>query len=233
MIWRIEQLRVGRPVPLGRNGEPSAIEKQPIEDAVLLTEHGLDGDAQGDTKRHGGKEKAVHLYPRDHYAVWQNELPAVAARFRPGAFGENLVVAGLTEAESCIGDIFALGGATLQISQGRQPCWKLNIRFGVGDMARRVQRSGRCGWYFRVITPGHVRAGDRLILMSRPNASWPLSRVNHLLYRKTLDRAELLEVAALPGLSPSWRKLAERRLSRGVVESWAPRLTGPEGNNEC
>lgn len=231
MTWRIEQLRVGRAVPFGPNGEPSAIDKQPLEEAVLLTTHGFDGDAQGDTKHHGGAEKAVHLYPRDHYAVWRSELSETAARFQPGAFGENLVVAGLTEADVCIGDVFRLGEATVQVSQGRQPCWKLNVRFGVQYMARRVQQSGRTGWYFRVIDPGRVQAGDALSLLSRTNPGWPLSRVNRLLYHKMLDRMELEALTALPGLSPSWRKLAEQRLARSEVENWAPRLDGPVTNS--
>ncbi len=232
MTWQLIQLRVGRTVPFGPNGEPSAIDKQPVEEPVFLSQHGFNGDAQGDTRHHGGVEKAAHLYPRDHYAIWQSELPEAADRVSPGAFGENLVVAGLTEADVCIGDIFSLGGATVQLSQGRQPCWKLNVRFGVRDMARRVQHAERTGWYFRILAPGDVRAGDLLTLISRPNAGWPLIRVNHLLYQKTLDRAELKALAALPGLSPSWRNLAERRLSRGVVESWTPRLTGSADNAE-
>jgi len=227
MNWKLEQLRVGQPAPFGPNGEPSAIDKRPVEAPVFLSEAGFDGDSQGDTRHHGGAEKAAHLYPRDHYAAWRSTLPEASERLRPGAFGENLVVAGLTEADVCIGDVFSLGDAKVQISQGRQPCWKLNVRFGVRDMARRVQQSGQTGWYFRVVEPGLVQAGGRLTLIARPNGGWTLSRVNHLLYRKTLDLAESRTLSDLPGLSPSWRKLVERRLSRGVVETWTPRLTGP------
>ncbi len=227
MNWQVEELRVGRPIAFGPNGEPSAIDKHPVADAVRLTAHGLDGDAQGDTRHHGGAEKAVHLYPSDHYAVWRSASPEAIERLRPGAFGENLVVAGLTEADVCIGDLFSLGEATVQLSQGRQPCWKLNVRFGVRDMARRVQQSGRTGWYFRVIDPGDVRPGDWLSLTSRPNESWPLSRVNAIIYSKTLDRALLQELADLPGLSASWRRLARRRLARQDVEDWDARLRGP------
>lgn len=230
MNWQVDELRVGQPVAFGPNGEPSAIDKRPMTGPVLLTTQGFNGDAQGDTRHHGGAEKAAHLYPRDHYAAWRNALPEVAARFQPGAFGENLVVAGLTEADVCIGDIFLLGDAKVQISQGRQPCWKLNVRFGVRDMARRIQQSGQTGWYFRVVEPGSVQADGRLTLIARPNAGWTLSRVNHVLYRKTLDWEELRTLADLPGLSLSWRKLAERRLSRGVVETWTPRLTGSRDN---
>jgi len=220
-------------MPFGPNGEPSAIDKRLVEAPVSLSEAGFDGDAQGDTKHHGGAEKAAHLYPCGHYAAWQSALPEASERLRPGAFGENLVVGGITEADVCIGDVFSLGAATVQLSQGRQPCWKLNVRFGVRDMARRVQQSGRTGWYFRVLNPGRVQAGDALSLVSRPNPGWPLSRVNRLLYHKMLDRMELEALSALPGLSPSWRKLAERRLSRGMVETWTPRLTGPSRNTKA
>lgn len=230
--WQIEQLRVGKPLPFGPNGEPSAINKRPVAGRVMLSAAGFEGDEQGDTRHHGGAEKAAHLFPRDHYAFWRTELPTVASRFVSGGFGENLVVAGMTEAEVCIGDLFRLGEATVQLSQGRQPCWKLNLRFGVRDMARRVQQSGRTGWYFRVLSPGIVAQGSELRLIERLNPDWPLTRLNDVLYRKTLDRAALRAIAQIEGLSRSWRSLAQRRLARGAVEAWAPRLVGPTGHRE-
>jgi MOSC domain-containing protein YiiM len=121
---------------------------------------------------------------------------------------------------------FRLGSALVELSQARQPCWKLNLRFGLPDMARRVQDSGRTGWYLRVLVPGSVAAGDRMTLTARPNPGWDLARVQRLLYRDAVDREALAEFAGLAGLSASWRALAMRRLKSGAFEDWAPRLSG-------
>lgn len=197
---------------------PSAIVKTPVSGWIAVGPTGLAGDAQGDPTRHGGPEKAVHIYPVAHYAAWARDLPDRADAFTPGAFGENIVLAGLTESDVCVGDMFRLGSAKVQLSQARQPCWKLNLRFDLHDMARRVQTSGRTGWYVRVLAPGTVAAGDRMVLEARPNPDWDLARVQRLLYRDTLDRAALAAFAGIEGLSASWRELALRRLENGAVE---------------
>lgn len=218
---------VGRAVPFGRPGVRSAIAKAPAEGPVRVTPSGLAGDEQGDLRHHGGPEKAVHHYPFDHYPAWRRELPGPPAILgAPGAFGENLSTSGLTEATVCVGDLWRAGTALLEVSQGRQPCWKLNRRFGVPDMARRVQASGRTGWYYRVREAGTVRAGDALRLLDRPHPGWPLARLIRILYVDRLDRAALAAVAGLEPLAASWRELAARRLERGTVEDWSARLDG-------
>lgn len=223
----IRAVLVGPVAPLGRKGTPSGIAKAPVSDPVAIGPLGLSGDAQADARHHGGPEKAVHHYALDHAAAWRAELPDPPALLgQPGAFGENLSSLGLTEAEICIGDVLRAGGALLQVSQARQPCWKLNERFGVPDMARRVQASGRTGWYYRVLEPGMVAAGDRLRLVARPCPSWPLARLLRVFYVDRLDRAALTEIAALAPLSESWRQLAARRLERAAVEDWSARLDG-------
>lgn len=155
------------------------------------------------------------------------EIPEQADRFRPGAFGENLVVESATEAEICLGDRWQVGVALIEVSQGRRPCWKLNVRFGVPDMARRVQATGRAGWYFRVLKPGDMTAGARAHLVARPNPDWPLTRIGHILYNDTLDMGALDAFAALPCLPESWRRLAERRIETLMVEDWRHRVDTP------
>lgn len=225
-VGMVRAVQCGAIRPLGPKGVPSAIVKAPVARPVAVGMLGLAGDAQGDPARHGGVDKAVHVYPLAHYAAWMRDLPAKADRFTPGSFGENIVLEGLIEADVCIGDRFDLGTARVELSQARQPCWKLNLRFDLPDMARRVQDSGRTGWYLRVLLPGEVGAGDALRLVARPNPDWPLDRVWRLFYRDPPEDGPLREFAALKGLSASWRALALRRLESRGVEDWTPRLSG-------
>src|SRR5690606_28098107 len=127
-----------------------------------------------------------------------------------------------------IGDVFRLGGARVQVSQMRQPCWKLNARFGVSDMARRVQTTGRTGWYYRVLEEGRVSPEDELELLDRPAADWTIARLQRVFYRDMMNRAELEAMAALDVLPNNVRDRARKRLASGQVEDWAPRLWGEE-----
>ena len=215
----------GAAVPFAR-GSLSGIHKTPVQGRVRATAQGLQGDAQGDLRLHGGVEKAVHHYPQEHYAAWRTELGAHAMLDAPGAFGENLHSQGVTEATVCLGDQWRVGDVLLEVTQARQPCWKLNERFGLPDMARRVQQTHRTGWYYRVLEEGDFWAGAALVLEARPFPLWTLERLLDLLYRPVLDGVQLQAALALP-LPASWQRLLQRRLDSGAVEDWAPRLVGP------
>lgn len=156
----VSEVRVGGVRPLGAQRVPSGIRKHPVPGLIAATDSGLDGDEQGDRQNHGGPDKAIHAYAAAHYSSWGAVLPDLAAQLKPGAFGENLVVNGAVEADICLGDRWRLGSTLLEVSQTRQPCWRLNLRFGRPDMARLVQSTGRTGWYFRVLGPGHVAPGQ-------------------------------------------------------------------------
>ncbi|MBK5923135.1 MOSC domain-containing protein [Rhodovulum sulfidophilum] len=219
-------LLTGAIAALPDSGRPSAIVKTPVERPLALGPEGLEGDAQADRRVHGGVEKAVHHYPAGHYIRWRAALGDLPALSAPGAFGENVSVGGATETEVAVGDVFRLGTALLQVSQGRQPCWKLNHRFGLPDMARRVQQTGRTGWYYRVLEPGIVAPGDRLTLTDRVAPDWTLNRLWHALHVDRLNRDDLEGIAALEVLAESWRRLAQRRLDSGRVEDQRARLEG-------
>ena len=222
----LRTLLVGQIRPLGDRREPSGIDKHLCDRPLRVGRTGLEGDAQGDLQHHGGLEKAVHHYALDHYPAWRREIGAGPLLDAPGAFGENLSTLGLHEDILAVGDIFRLGGATLQVSQGRAPCWKLNARFSVPDMAKRVQSTGRTGWYYRVIEEGVIAPGDEFVLLDRRSPEWILSRVWSALYLKGFDRDALSGLAALPHLTPSWRGLAARRLASGTMEDHSSRLEG-------
>ncbi len=215
----------------GKKGATSAIDKHPVAGRVWLGETGLDGDEQAERKHHGGPEKALHHYPFDHYASWRGEwdagLPGLARLDACGAFGENLSTRGMTEANVCIGDVYRIGGAIVQISQPRQPCWKLNLRFGCDDMSRRVQHTRRTGWYYRVLEAGEIGAGDSIERLARPYRQWTVERLLRVLYVDRNDTAALEDMTNLETLTPSWRAIAAKRLASGKVESWERRLETP------
>lgn len=223
----VESILVGTVRHVGEPPFTSAISKRPVNMPIRVTFNGLEGDEQADRKHHGGPEKALHHYPREHYTYWQESISAAPIFNFPGAFGENLSTRGLTERDVCIGDVFTLGTALIQISQVRQPCWKLNRRFALNNMARLVQESGHTGWYFRVLREGCVQAGDTLLLTQRFHPGWPLSRLNRTLYCRTHIANQLAELAALTSLSPGMRKLFFHRLASAKTEGWTERLEGP------
>jgi MOSC domain-containing protein YiiM len=194
--------------------EGSAIAKQAVVGPVAIGPSGLAGDQQADRVHHGGADKAVHVYSHDHYLWWHDDIGAHPLLASPGAFGENLAVNGLTEDQACIGDRYRVGSALLEVSHGRQPCWKLAHRFGVPSMVAKVVRTRRSGWYCRVIESGQVSAGDEMALAHRPLPQWSVERVFGLLIGKDHDRdpAAVAELAKLPVLALAWRQRAQSLL---------------------
>jgi MOSC domain-containing protein YiiM len=230
---QVMQIRCGKIQPMLGGKATTAIRKMPVAGAVSVAAMGLDGDQQADKRYHGGTEKAVHAYCVDHYAQWQHDFKSagIAAdntALAPGGFGENLVLSGADERTVCMDDIVQVGTAILQVSQGRQPCWKLNVRFGVADMAARVQNSGRTGWYYRVLQAGEFSAGDQMVISARPLPEWSIARVNRLLYAAPLDERELRAFSKLPHLPISWQKLVAYRLEHRQVEDWQRRIEVPQ-----
>ncbi|MGB3500752.1 MAG: MOSC domain-containing protein [Mesorhizobium sp.] len=217
---------IGKARPLGPRGVASGIEKSEIGASIVLGPTGFEGDEQGDPVHHGGPEKAVHHYPFEHYRRWQDAVGVHRLLHAPGAFGENLSTTGLTEDTVAIGDVFELGSATVEVSQGRQPCWKLNERFGLKGMSKLVQSSGMTGWYYRVIRPGTVSPHDALRRVERTHPEWTIAKVWRVFYVDVLNVEELARLAELPGISPGWRERAIKRLQSRKVEDWSKRLDG-------
>jgi MOSC domain-containing protein YiiM len=158
--------------------------------------------------------------------TWKSEIGPNDLLDQPGAFGENVSTAGLTEVDIAVGDIFRLGRALIQVSQGRQPCWKLNERFADVRMARRVQETGRTGWYYRVLEEGVVAPDDTLTLVERGDGEWSIHRIWHHFYVDTMNVDALRQIAVLPALAQGWRNHAAKRLDTRIVEDWSRRLDG-------
>ena len=207
------------------DGRVSAIGKRPVFERIQVTRLGIDGDMQADRDNHGGPERALLHYCSRHYADWRRELPQAAAHFQAPGFGENLSSATLDETQVYIGDLYRIGTALLQVAQPRSPCWKLNQRFGIDDMAVRVQHNQRSGWLYRVIEPGHIGIGDSIMLIERPYSAFSVARVMHALYGRQLDVQALQQITRLGPLSLNWRSKAQRRLEGSLGDSSA-RLYG-------
>ncbi|WP_261388954.1 MOSC domain-containing protein [Qipengyuania aquimaris] len=203
----------GLPKPFN-GAEMSAIDKRPVEGPVTIRSFGIEGDMVADTKHHGGPDMAVHLYPHDHYAEWDAWLGGHDLLSAPAAFGENLMVDGLAEDGVHIGDCFRLGEALLEISQPRQPCWKIEHRFGRKGMVARIVKQHNCGWYFRVLEEGSAKAGDMLQRVETGHDRWTVARLFASLYdpAERADRDQLEEIANLERLCDHWREKARKAL---------------------
>ncbi|MFM9851844.1 MAG: MOSC domain-containing protein [Sphingomonadaceae bacterium] len=209
MYTRVEALLRGKVTPFAR-GESSAIDKRIVEGPVRITWLGLEGDEQADPRFHGGPGKALHHYPVDHYMVWAQRAADHPLLRAPGAFGENISTLGLTEDQVCIGDQFRLGSAIVEISQGRQPCWKQGLRMEWTTLPTLMVRERRSGWYYRVIEEGIAQAGDDLTLLDRPLPEWSVRRVFGLLIAgdHKQDPASVRALADMELLDESWRDRA-------------------------
>lgn len=211
IIGTVSGLYAGSVRPMPGDGRPTAIFKQPVQGAMAIGPEGLAGDAQADRRVHGGPEKAIHHFPLETHARLAALFPEAAGSLGAGTLGENISTVGITEAEACIGDVFALGTALVQLCQPRQPCWKIEARHGVEGMTQAIADAGIAGWYYRVLANGTVAVGDRFELVERQAGAPSLVRFWALVHqhRPRLDELEALQAA--PGLASNWqRKLAER-----------------------
>ncbi len=211
---KIISLNVGLPRLVLRNDEPvsTGIFKEPVAGRVMMRKLNLDGDRQADLSVHGGPEKAVYVYPSEHYDFWKRELPDMDLPW--GVFGENLTTTGLLETEINIGDKFRVGTAEVMVTQPRMPCYKLGIRFGRTDIIKRFLVSERSGFYLSVLKEGEVGAGDEFQLMEKNVAAVSVVDVTRL-YSSEKDNVALMRRAiATEALPESWREYFLERLNR-------------------
>lgn len=208
---RISAVYVGGIRPLPPEGHPTGIFKQAMSGPVQLGAEGLEGDEQADRRVHGGTWKALHHYPAENYARLAAAFPDKAAQFVPGSFGENVSTVGWDEDTVCVGDVFRIGEARVQVSQPRQPCWKINHKFGEAELMRFVAEHCVAGWYYRVLEGGAIAAGNAFELIERNPDPVPLRRLWFAFRAHRPDPAELARLRDIPGLSPNWvQKLDER-----------------------
>ena len=222
MNIRIVGLFVGRAKVIAPDGSTrqsdqpweSGIFKDPVPGPVWVAYGGIRGDEQADRKYHGGPEKAVCAYPVTHYEYWRRR-PGLAD-ISIGGFGENTTLEGAAEAQLCIGDRFQFDDAIVEISQPRQPCWKLSRRWHVEDLKEQTERTGFTGFYFRVIKHGWLKPNATGMLVERPWPQWNLAECNAIMHQRPEDHAAALRLSECSRLSTSWRdQLFDR--ARGSV----------------
>ncbi len=182
----------------------SAFNKSPVTGFVQVGKLGIIGDQVADKIAHGGPDKAILCYAASHYATWAIEHPELDMSIG-GGLGENLTLSGVDESSVCIGDVYCVGECRLQVSQPRQPCWKIARRWGVKTLTKEVAQSGRTGWYVRVLDDGSIAAGDELKLTSRPHEDWTIKRANDVLFRRDRDEAAKRQLLDLPELADAWK----------------------------
>lgn len=228
---RVVSIQVGMPQEIDSDTERdkswvTAFLKESATEPLWLGITNLAGDAQADLAHHGGPHKAVCAYPLVHYPYWRETLgmPDLTG----GDFGENFTVADLTESDVCIGDVWTIGEATLEVSQPRQPCWKLARRWKVKDLALQVQKTGRSGWYFRVLAEGFVQRGMSIKLIERPEPEWTIEAANQLMHHDKTNRTDAARLAAVTSLSPSWKATLSKRAEQNIQPDERQRLEGDQ-----
>ncbi len=190
----------------------TGIFKEPVAGRVRIRRLNLDGDKQADLSVHGGPEKAVYLYPVEHYAYWRNDLPEMELPW--GMFGENLTTEGLVEEAVNIGDRLRVGTVEVVVTQPRMPCQKLAIKFDRPDIIKRFLASGRTGFYFRVLQEGEVGAGDAIEQISRDENDLSVADITRLYAHAKDDVATLQRAVRHKVLPADWREYFQRRIEK-------------------
>lgn len=209
---RLLSVNLAEPREISHRGRTvrTGIWKLPAAGRIHAGEQGLDGDAVLDRRYHGGIDKAVYAYSAEDYAWWSDEL---GEALEPGRFGENLTTEGIDLLDARIGDRWRVGGAVLEVSEPRTPCYKLGVRMGSLAFVKRFARALRLGAYLRVIEPGELGAGDEIALIERPEHEVTVALVG----RARLHDGQLAErLLAAPQLSDEWRRWAERTAAKAA-----------------
>ncbi|QLK86855.1 MOSC domain-containing protein [Staphylococcus sp. 17KM0847] len=229
-IARIDTLYIGGVRQIGDEAATHPLQqpwttaafKQATDQSVWLAKDGLHGDNVADTRFHGGTEKALFAYCADHYTAFSHKYHQ---NIPVGSNGENIAVRHMNETSVCIGDIYQIGEAVVQVSQPRRPCWKPSRRLGILEFAEMLEETGHTGWYYRVLQEGYIQRGDELILQERPYPEWSIQRMNDVLnHSKDIKLMQALKDASFT--PESWQNTLDKRIAGEEIDHTA-RLYGP------
>ncbi|GCB26182.1 putative dioxygenase subunit beta YeaX [Aspergillus awamori] len=233
----LQEIRTSKLRPFGP--VLSAIDKQTRSGQLYVSTTGLEDD-EHDLTFHGGIDKAIHQYCADHYSFWADRFPEARARFIPGGFGENLIADGWNEQTVCIGDRVRIGppdslrtggrnGCVLEVSLPRQPCFKLNQRFGIKNFAPLTHQEAKTGWYYRVVEEGWIQEGMEIRVIHRSHPRWSIARLHHYVHRDKTDVAATQHLMAMEVLGDEckdvfinrWRAHEEKEAAaKRPPETW-------------
>jgi MOSC domain-containing protein YiiM len=189
--------------------ETSAVAKTMVPE-VFLSKAGFDHDGVANTKFHGGPDRAVCLYPFEHYSLWEQEFKQ---RLEFPGFGENITTTGMREMNVFIGDVFKLGEALIEVTQGRVPCSTISKHNGIDRLLNRIVETGYTGCFFRVLEEGRITSDAEIKLLDRVQESYSVLRGNQLLFHEKENKAEIEEMLQLEALSKEWKERFKKVLS--------------------
>ncbi len=197
-----------REIPYRGGKVRTGIWKLPVPGRMAVGSEGLAADLQADRRFHGGVDKAVYAYSVEDYGWWEREA---GIETYPGLFGENLTIQGLDLVGALVGERWRVGGTMLEVSEPRQPCFKLGVKMGDMRFVRRFAKALRLGAYLRVIQPGELGAGDEIDVVSVPEHDVTVQMLGRVAFGERELAPAALEV---PALSEAWRGFLEEKLAR-------------------
>ncbi|MCM3650995.1 MOSC domain-containing protein [Metabacillus litoralis] len=184
--------------------------KQTIEEA-FLTKEGFQGDGVADLRYHGGPDRAVCIYPYEHYLLWEKEFNNALPS---STFGENITVTNMLEKDVCIGDIFRLGDAVIQVTQGRVPCSTITKRTNNPSLLKRMVQTGFTGYLCRVLEEGSVRRDSTITLLEPHPKQVSILYGNEIYFHKQKDIEGIKRVLGVKELASEWQQILVNRLDK-------------------
>ncbi|MGX9461315.1 MOSC domain-containing protein [Shewanella sp. A14] len=223
LVSGISGLYLGDQVQM-HNGVASCInQKHAVKQLTVQFDHVV-GNNEADSKHHGGLDRVLHHFPREHYGQYRRWDLMPTFRDAP-SMGENISTVGLNETQINIGDIVQIGDVTLQVTQPRSPCFKLNLQFSHPKFALAMQESRMCGWFYRVLSEGDIRPRDSIVLLER-KTDISVAKAMQIYFLAEFDAEQYQTLLACEGLAQSWVNSLQRRLELQSIENWTMRLYG-------
>ncbi|MEH6465244.1 MAG: MOSC domain-containing protein [Shewanella psychromarinicola] len=223
LVKCISGLYLGDQVQM-HNGVASCINQKHAVKLLTVQFDRVVGNREADSKHHGGLDRVLHHFPREHYGQYRR-WDLMSTFGDAPLMGENISTVGLNEAQVNIGDIVQIGDVTLQVTQPRSPCFKLNLQFDQPKFALAMQESRMCGWFYRVLSEGAIRSSDSIVLLER-KTDISVAKAMQIYFLAEFDAAQYQLLLECDGLAQSWVNSLQRRLDQQSIEDWAMRLYG-------
>lgn len=202
---RIENFSIGKPNEMEYGGGKeilTGICKETVKEA-LLTVDGFRGDGVADLRHHGGLDRAVCVYPHEHYQLWEKEFGITLPK---ATFGENLTLSNLLERDVHIGDVFQVGEAVIQVTQSRIPCSTITKRTGLPFLLNRMIETGYTGYLCRVLEEGSVRRDSEITLLKEDPARVSVLFTNEVYFHQAKNYSDVKRILEVDALAKKWRE---------------------------